>query len=264
MIRKFFCSTLLLLVAACTTQAPDVATPTAPGKAPSLEMIAEGVWIHKSYKTIKPSGPVLSQGLVIQTDAGVFLVDTMWDDADTEILLTLIEAETGQLPKAAIVTHAHADKMGGMNALHRAGVETHGYLLTAQDAPARNLIPPQGIFRAPPSGAMQPFEDQLADYESNEPLGIYTYIPGAAHTRDNIVVYYEPAKILFGGCMIRPGRSLSLGNTADGDIANWANAVRKTADTFYDAQIVIPSHGPLGGRELFDHTIALAKEASRQ
>ncbi|MHA7872001.1 MAG: MBL fold metallo-hydrolase, partial [Hyphococcus sp.] len=85
--------------------------------------------------------------------------------------------------------------------------------------------------------------------------------PGPGHTRDNIVVYYEPAKVLFGGCLIRPDGSTNLGNTADGDVGNWANAVRNVAKQFPDAEIVIPSHGPMGRRALLDHTIALAEAA---
>lgn len=88
------------------------------------------------------------------------------------------------------------------------------------------------------------------------------FYPGPGHTRDNIVVYYAPAKVLFGGCLIRPGGSDNLGNTADGDVAGWADAVRRVAAQFPEAEIVIPSHGPPGGRELLDHTIALAEAAN--
>ena len=86
--------------------------------------------------------------------------------------------------------------------------------------------------------------------------------PGPGHTRDNIVVYYPDAKVLFGGCLIRPGGSDNLGNTADADVVHWAEAVRNVAAAFPDAEIVIPSHGPMGGRELLDHTIALAEAAA--
>jgi len=229
---------------------------------PSLEKIADGVWIHKSYEIVEPWGPILSQGLVVKTDAGIFLVDTAWDDLGTEKLLALIEAETGSLPSASVVTHAHQDKMGGMQALHDAGIQSWAYEQTNEDAPGRNLTPAEGWI----GGA---FVREAAGFQFDDVIGgariesgLMTFAPGPGHTRDNIVIYYEPAKILFGGCLIRPGKSNSLGNTADADIANWAIAVRRVADEFPEAEIIIPSHGPKGGRELFDHTIALAEAAN--
>lgn len=229
--------------------------------APSLEKIADGVWIHKSHHDIEPWGPVLSQGMVIQTSAGVTLVDTAWTNEDTKRLLALIEEETGEAPDVAIVTHAHHDKMGGMDALIAAGVHTAAFVLTNEDAPSRGIIPAEEpLFKSFGGNPRAIRTDSAAHDDTHN--GLFWLHPGPGHTRDNIVVYYEPAKVLFGGCLIRPGDSNSLGNTADGDVANWAVAVRNVAEAFPDAEIVIPSHGPMGGRGLLDHTIALAEAAN--
>lgn len=257
MVIKIFAAFAVLLAAACSQDAQQAEPPQAEAQTktaladPQLEKISDGVWIHKSWNMIEPWGLVLSQGLVVQTDTGVFLVDTAWNDADTDKLLALIEAETGELPKAAIVTHAHSDKMGGMNALHARGVETIAHRFSNEDAPARGLAPAAtGV--------------SLAENAADGSLGggLTILYPGAGHTRDNIVVYYAPAKVLFGGCLIRPGDSSDMGNTADGDLNHWAQAVRNAAEAFPDAEIVIPSHGPMGGRELLDHTIMLADKAN--
>lgn len=224
---------------------------------PVLEKIAEGVWIHKSYGMAGKWGKVLSQGLVMQTDAGIVLVDTAWNDADTEKLLALIEAETGELPVQAIITHAHADKMGGMNALRAREIPSLAHQFTNEDAPARGLTPARtSILLSEKAHTYAELPDSSVQYEM--------FYPGAGHTRDNIVVYYPPAKVLFGGCLIRPGDAKDMGNTADGDVGHWAQAVRNVADAFPDAEIVIPSHGPMGGRELLDHTIELAQAAAAQ
>jgi metallo-beta-lactamase class B len=216
---------------------------------PSLEKIAESVWIHKSYALIEPWGVILSQGLVISTDAGLILVDTTWDNNSTELLLELIAREAGALPTSAIVTHAHQDKMGGMDALHKADIQTFAHKYTNEDAPKRGLTPAKRII----------LENSMQSIDAD---GLTLFHPGPGHTRDNIVAYYAPAKILFGGCLIRPGDANSLGNTADADISNWADAVRNVAAKFPDAKIIIPSHGAMGGRALLDHTIALAEAAT--
>ncbi|MEZ5892437.1 MAG: subclass B1 metallo-beta-lactamase [Parvularculaceae bacterium] len=222
---------------------------------PTLEKIADGVWVHKSWNVIEPWGLVLSQGLVVKTEGGVVLVDTAWNDADTEKLLTLIKAETGALPTTAIVTHAHSDKMGGMGALKRHNIATSAHVFSNEDAPARGLLPAdESLFTDDKNSLLVIGAHSGFHYEA--------FYPGPGHTRDNIVVYYAPAKVLFGGCLIRPGQSGDLGNTADGDVRHWAQAVKNVAEAFPDAEIVIPSHGAMGGRNLLDHTIALAEEAA--
>lgn len=262
MIRAFKFLIIAALLFSCPVNAAgssDAAENALP--APELEKIADGVWIHKSYEIIEPWGPILSQGLVIQTNAGVTLVDTAWTDRDTEQLLMLVEKETGALPSVAIVTHAHQDKMGGMNALIAAGVETYAAPMTNADAPTRDLTPAENIIAL--NDAEADFMPLIGPMDPRNPPAPMSavYYPGAGHTRDNIVVYFPPAKVLFGGCLIRPGDANSLGNTADGDVANWADTVRKVAAAFPEAEIVIPSHGAMGGRELLDHTIALAEAA---
>ena len=252
--KVFLAAFALALSASCSQQDRQAEAQTETKLAePQLEKIADAVWIHKSWNVIEPWGLVLSQGLVVKTDEGVILVDTAWNDADTEKLLALIETETGELPAEAIVTHAHSDKMGGMNALHAHGIETIAHAFSNEDAPARGLKPAETGLALAVNETQAPNDNSL----------VIMY-PGAGHTRDNIVVYYPPAKVLFGGCLIRPGGAKDLGNTADGDVGHWAQAVRNVADAFPDAEIVIPSHGPMGGRELLDHTIELAEAAAAQ
>lgn len=229
--------------------------------APSLERVAENVWLHKSWYEVPGYGPILSQGMVIKTDAGILLVDTAWTDNDTGLLVELIKAEAGETPRAAIVTHAHNDKMGGMAAAN-ALMDTAAFEMTNADAPARGLTPARHSISM--AQIDKPLTMQLSAPDGSVVARgeVELLYPGPGHTRDNIVVYYAPAKILFGGCLIRPGDATNLGNAADADVAHWADAVREVAARFPEAEIVIPSHGEKGGRELLDHTIALAEAAA--
>lgn len=248
-----------LLLAACAGS-PD-AEETTQLPPPSLEKIADGVWLHKSYEIIKPWGPVLSQGLVVNTGDSIALIDTAWTDADTSRLLDDIERQLGDQPEIAIITHAHADKMGGVGALQERRIGGRAHPLTNEDAPVRGLKKTMFTILNDKDreSLLGVSEDGVA---TDGPL--IAYYPGPGHTRDNIVVYYAAAKVLFGGCLIRPGNASNLGNTADGDVGHWAEAVRKVAEAFPDAEIVIPSHGAPGGRELLDHTIALAEAAAKE
>lgn len=246
---------------------------------PSLEKIAENVWVHKSYKHIEPWGPVLSQGIVVETGAGVFLVDTAWNDEDTDTLIDLIIEETGETPKVAIITHAHHDKMGGVAALNERSVPTIMHHWTMLDAPARGLdlssLPQSAALFKDDETAHNPVRISLSTSTGEAPFyimpadeaaqnSLIIHHPGPGHTRDNIVVYYEPAKTLFGGCFIRHAATKSIGNTEDADVSAWPQSARNVAEAFPEAEVVIPSHGPAAGIELIDHTIDIADKAAAQ
>jgi len=216
---------------------------------PAIEPLADNLWIHKSYRDIPPWGPILSHGLIVRSEDEVVLVDSAWTDEETRTLLDLIDAKIGAAPARAVVTHAHDDKMGGVGALHAAGVVTIALDLTNRDAPGRGLVPAVESLALAPGDAFPLTKD------------IEIFYPGPAHTRDNIVVYHGPTRTLFGGCLVRPGRASTLGNTADADVSNWAAAARALKTRYPDAAVVIPSHGPPGGPDLLDHTIALAEAA---
>ncbi len=238
-------SLLLFVAAGCASrQAPPAADRSSEVPSPSLERVAENVWIHQSWARIEPWGLVLSQGLVVRSPEGVILVDTAWTDEETELLLGLIEREAGAPVATVVVTHAHDDKMGGMATVNRRVGRTFALALTNEDAPPRGLVP------------------ALGTVGNDAAIGaVEVFYPGPGHTRDNVVVYHPESKILFGGCLIRPGESNTLGNTADADVGRWAATVEAVAARFPEAERVIPSHGAAGGRELLAHTIALARAA---
>ena len=137
--------------------------------------------------------------------------------------------------------------MGGMAALEEVGIETMASHLTNQAAPSRDLLP----------AAVSLDLERPASIA----VGVEAFYPGPGHTIDNIVVYVADARVLFGGCLIRPGASTTLGNTDDADVAEWSSSVERAAERYTTAEIVVPSHGSWAGRELLDHTARLAREA---
>lgn len=211
------------------------------------EAIAPGVWLHTSYKDLGSGVPFPSNGLLVRAGDELVLVDTAWTDAKTVAVLDWARSELGMEVARAIVTHAHDDKMGGVAALHERGIPTLAGELTNRLAPQRGLEP---AHRSLELGEPR----EIAE-------GVEAYFPGPGHTADNIVVYLAAGNILFGGCLVRPAGSSSLGYTADADLDQWAETIEGVRDRFGEAEIVVPSHGAPGDRRLLDHTIALAREA---
>jgi len=205
--------------------------------------------MHTSYHALPDVGPFPSNGLIVETGDGLLLIDTAWNDEQTAEIAQWAEDTRGSRIARLIVTHAHADKMGGVAALHERGVQTYASARTNAAAAGRDLVPTRETLD---------LDDH--DLTSFADGAVEVFYPGAGHTEDNIVVYVRDAKILFGGCLVRPGNSSSLGNTADADVDHWDQAVENVRERYGTAEVVVPSHGPPSGVELLGHTIAAVHE----
>ncbi len=213
--------------------------------------LADKIWMHTSYKNVEPWGLIFTNGLLIERDDHSILVDTAWND---QLTTQVIEWARNTLQKpiqASIHTHAHDDKMGGMKALHQAGIETFASQMSNKIAPKRDLIAANndldlGVVRARVTWQ-----------------GLSIMYPGGGHTQDNIVVYDETSQVIFGGCLIRPGRSKSLGFTGDANLTYWSQAAQNVANAFPDGSTVISSHGKPGGREVLVNTINITKPKAK-
>ncbi len=226
--------------------------PTSSGQRDDVRFsqLSPTVWMHTSKKEVPGYGLVPANGLIVIDGDYSILVDTAWNDDQTVAILDWAESALKKPVKSAVFTHAHADKMGGVGIVRKRGIETYALSLSNKLAVKRGLSPAKHALDLRENGPAQKFG----------PLTLF--YAGAGHTEDNIVVNIEAAGILFGGCLIRPGASDNLGNTADGDIGHWGEATAAVGKRFPDSKIVVPTHGPPAGRELLDHTISLAKAAS--
>ena len=85
-------------------------------------------------------GAVASNGLIVRDGGRVLVVDTAWTDDQTAQILNWIKQEINLPVALAVVTHAHQDKMGGMDALHAAGIATYANALSNQLARKRGWL----------------------------------------------------------------------------------------------------------------------------
>ena len=212
-----------------------------------FSQIAPKVWLHTSYKNVEPWGLIYTNGLIFEREDYSVLIDTAWNDKQTAQILEWAKTDLNKPIKASIHTHAHSDKMGGMLALHQQGINTFAHSMSNELAPTHDLLPAKNNLNIKSIGDKTEWE------------GLTVLYPGGGHTHDNIVVYDGTSEIIFGGCLIRPGKSRSLGYTGDAHIEHWSQAAQNVADAFPSGNIVIPSHGKPGGREVLTNTIEIAK-----
>lgn len=217
-----------------------------------LTKLSDKVWAHTSYNVFN-GVEVPHNGLVITTSKGAVLIDTAWDTVEsqpkTEELLKMIKKHLKKKVVLALVTHAHDDSVGGIQALLNEGIDVHSTFLTAKLAKERGYPSPKPTLDVNP---VMTVGDTV----------IEAFYPGEGHSKDNTTVWLPQSKILFGGCFVKSLKDKDLGNLADANIEQWDDSIRKVIDKFPHIQTVVPGHGDWGDKSLLFHTIDLIKQHS--
>lgn len=214
---------------------------------PALEKLADGVYVFTTYSgTGKDVIP--ANGLLVTTSQGLVMVDTGWDTTAVKAVLQLAKQETKQSVTLALVTHAHIDRYGGIEAMRARGIKVVSTLVVARLAESLDIT---GI--APEL----PFDTTLTVGGT----AIQVWYPGPGHSPDNIIVYVPRAKVLFGGCFIKSSGAKDLGNVEDADLREWDANLKRTLERYKAATIIVPGHGPAGGMELLSNTQKLLNAA---
>jgi glyoxylase-like metal-dependent hydrolase (beta-lactamase superfamily II) len=219
--------------------------------------------------------PWSSNSLVVEmADSSLVMVDTPYTPAATQVLLDWLNTRFGARSITAINTHFHVDRLGGNSALIAAGIPVYGSDLTAQllaerGEQSRALLlswlsgAENQRFYAAHQAIPYTAPDHLFELKAGLELQwgneiVQVVFPGAAHSPDNVVVYFPARKLLFGGCLILTGSQ--IGNTADADLAAWPEAMRRIAS--FDLEVLIPGHGDRFDPALIDHTLDLLATSS--
>ena len=212
-----------------------------------LIKLSENVYLHISYVQTKSWGKVGANGLLLVKDGKALMIDTPWNDKQTEELTSWINDSLNATIAAIIPTHWHEDCMGGLGYLQSKDVKSYASQATINIAKEKNLSVPQ-----------YSFTDSLSINFQNIPVECYYF--GGAHTIDVIEVWLPTEDILFAGDVLKDINSKSLGNIADADIKAWPVTVTKIAKRFPKVKTVIPGHGNMGGTDLIDHTLKLLEK----
>lgn len=213
-----------------------------------LDSLRPGVWVHTSYYTYPNGSRFSSNGLVVREGDGLTLIDTAWGERLTVELLGLIERDLRLPIRRAIVTHAHGDRTAGADVLRDRGIPVLAHPRTIELALESGLAPPSDSL----SGISTP--------GSAVTLGsIEIFYPGPGHAPENVMVWVPGAKVLFGGCAVRPADATTLGNTAHANRTEWPVAIERARKRYAEAEVVVPGHGAAGGPDLLRHTLALLR-----
>ena len=208
-----------------------------------INRISEYVYRHISFLNIKDFGKVSCNGMIVACKNEAVIFDTPTDDETSCELIEWITKSLKCKITAVVPTHYHIDNLGGLDEFHKQGISSYAYNKTIQIAKEKGLSVPQ-----------HGFDESLELIVGNEKVHIEFF--GEGHTCDNVVGYFPPEDIMFGGCLIKEAGS-GKGNLAEANVEEWSETVRKVKKKYPKVKKIIPGHGALGGIELLDYTINL-------
>jgi len=213
-----------------------------------LIRLSDNAYIHVSVSEIPGYGKVSSNGLIFIDEGNAFLFDTPVNDSLTRVLVTWLNKKMGVKITGFVPNHWHSDCIGGLGYLQSQGIKSYANQITI-DLARMNHLP------VPDSGFRDSLNLSLGDRQ------ISCYYFGAAHSKDNIVVWIPSEQILFAGCMVKSMESDNPGNMAEADLEAYPQTLDKISARFPMAKYVIPGHGQFGGMELIRHTKELITHA---
>lgn len=201
------------------------------------------------YTTYNQWGGTLfpSNSMYLVTNEGIVLFDTPWDTTQFQPLLDSMTIRHQKKVVLCIATHYHGDRTAGLQFLREQGVKTYTSKMTHDLCKEHNEKQSGFCF----------VSDTLFKIGGHQ---FETYYPGEGHTRDNIVIWIDKEKILYGGCFIKSTESKGLGNIADANLSSWGTSIENVIRKYPVPNFVIPGHFGWTNKDALRHTIELLKE----
>lgn len=211
-----------------------------------IEQLSENTFRHVSWLTSERFGKVACNGMLVKDKGEALIFDTPVSEPVSRELITWIQDSLKCDPKGIVVTHFHADCLGGLAEFHKAGIPSYANNRTIE------LATSEAVPTLPQNGFDNFHESKVGDRI------VLSEFFGQGHTMDNIVCYFAEDKVLFGGCLIK-AMGAGKGNLDNANPDEWSATVENIQKKYGDVAIVIPGHGNPGGAELLEYTIQLFK-----
>ena len=199
------------------------------------------------YKGVR----IPANGVYLITNNDAVMFDTPWDTTQFQPLLDSIKVKHNKNVTLCIATHFHEDRTGGLEYYRKQGIKTYTTKKTDE------LSKGSGKKRA----------EFLIDKDTVFTVGQYsfqTYFPGHGHAPDNIIIWFEKEKILYGGCLIKSVEDDDLGYLGDASVHDYATTVKNVQKKCKKPKFVIPGHSDWSNIEALKHTLKMAQQLEKK
>ncbi len=203
-------------------------------------------YVYKTFHDYK--GTLISaNALYLVTNKGVVLFDAPWDKTQFQPLLDSIKAKHHKEVVMCFATHSHEDRAGGLGFYGKKGIKTYTIKLTDQILEKNK----------------EPRAEFVIPNDTTFTVGQHTfevYYPGKGHASDNIVVWFNKEKVLYGGCFVKSIEATDLGYLGDSDVKEWGKSIAKVQSKFKNPKYIITGHDDYKDLNSLKHTLKLVKE----
>lgn len=207
-------------------------------------------YIYTTYNTYE-GNQLPANGMYLVTSNGVVMFDTPWDTTQFQPLLDSIKLKHNKSVIMCFATHWHSDKTSGLEYYRQQGIKTYTTALTDKLSKKNNKK------RA----------EFLMLNDTTFIVGQYsfeTYYPGEGHTEDNIIIWFEKEKILYGGCLIKGADDENLGYLDDGNKTAYASTLDRVQQKCRKPKFIIVAHSDWRNINSLKHSIMMAKKLRKK
>lgn len=207
-------------------------------------------YIFTTYHSFK-GNPFPANGMYLVTDKGVVMFDTPWDTTQFQPLLDSIKIKHKKNVVMCLATHSHEDRTGGLEFLKKQGTKTYTSRLTDELCKENKQKRAEFTF----------------DKDTVFMVGQYsfqTYYGGQGHTADNIVIWFEGGKILYGGCLVKSTEAPDLGYMGDANLKEWPTTIRNIKRKFGKPSYIVTGHQDWRSKKSLDHTLDLLGDSEKK
>ncbi len=230
----------LILSIACSVQGQDNPELT-------IQHLTDNFYVFTTYGDAGDGTMFPSNSMYLVTDEGVVLFDTPWDRGQLLPLLDTIQARHGKRVIMAIATHFHDDSTAGLEKLKQMGIKTYSSRMTYELCQQENNDKAEFFF----------WNDTTFHVGG---YNIEAFYPGEGHTKDNIVLWVDAHKVLYGGCLIKSTENTSLGFVGDANLQEWPRTMQRLIAKYSKPKYVIPGHFGWENNDGLEHTLKLLQE----
>ena len=203
-------------------------------------------YVFTTYNYYK-GNRIPANGMYLLTNKGVILFDSPWDTTQFQPLLDSITARHNKRVILCIATHFHEDRTGGLEYYKQQGIRTYTTRQTDE------LSKKRGMKRAE-------FLMEKDTVFTAEPYSFQTFYPGQAHAPDNIVIWFEKERVLYGGCLVKSAEDKSLGNLSDANVKEYASTIKNVQQKCKRPKYIITGHNDWVSTKSLKHTLKMAKK----
>jgi cyclase len=188
------------------------------------------------YCMVDPTGNG-ANATFITTKEGVIVIDTRGNEKEAGQVLKAIRTATNQPVVYVVNSHFHKENISGNGVFQSARTliaqqQALALIVTEAERENRKVTPPNLSFE-------KKLELKLGRYH------LKLIHPGPAHTDGDLYVYIPKWRILITGGLVFNHIIPFLG---DSTIESWIKALVEMEDL--DAEVIVPGHGPVGGKPL--------------